>query len=203
METIPTLAAICVENSPVTVNPPKKSQWRGALVFSLICTRTNGWVNSRQAGDLRHHRAIYYVIVMIFSCGKHSMTVCPSYLSVYPSQFSGQYLPEFSLKFHEIFWKHSPCGTKQYSNFQARLSIFNDKHAKKLSETGQIWGLHELSGKRKEGMAWNLAYWWCDFWSRSVAFPNFSNSRFPPLIFVLFGQILAQWLLKHLEWGIS
>ena len=30
-----------------------KDQWRGALMFSLICAWINGWVNDRDAGDLR------------------------------------------------------------------------------------------------------------------------------------------------------
>ena len=47
------------------VNSPHKSQWRGALTFSLICAWINGWVNNREAGDLRRHRALYDVIVMI------------------------------------------------------------------------------------------------------------------------------------------
>ena len=46
------------------VNSPHKGQWRGALIFSLICAWINGWVNSREAGDLRRHRAHYHVIVM-------------------------------------------------------------------------------------------------------------------------------------------
>ena len=41
-----------------------KDQWRGALMFSLICTRINGWVNNREAGDLRRYHAHYDVIVM-------------------------------------------------------------------------------------------------------------------------------------------
>ena len=36
---------------------PHKGQWRGALMFSLICARINGWVNNREAGDLRRHQA--------------------------------------------------------------------------------------------------------------------------------------------------
>ena len=47
------------------VNSPHKSQWRGALMFSLICAWTNGWVNSRGAGDLRRHCAHYNVTVML------------------------------------------------------------------------------------------------------------------------------------------
>ena len=30
-----------------SVNSPHKGQWREALKFSLICVRTNGWVNTR------------------------------------------------------------------------------------------------------------------------------------------------------------
>ena len=46
------------------VNSPHKGQWRGALMFSLICVWINGWVNNREAGDLRRYRAHYDVIVM-------------------------------------------------------------------------------------------------------------------------------------------
>ena len=49
------------------VNSPHKGQWRGALVFSLICAWTNGWVNNHEAGDLRRHRAHYGVTVMTIS----------------------------------------------------------------------------------------------------------------------------------------
>ena len=46
------------------VNSPHKGQWRGALMFSLICTWINAWVNNREAGDLRRHCDHYDVIVM-------------------------------------------------------------------------------------------------------------------------------------------
>ena len=46
------------------VNSPNKGQWRGALMFSLICVWINGWVNNREAGDLRRYRAHYDAIVM-------------------------------------------------------------------------------------------------------------------------------------------
>ena len=56
------------------VNSPHKGQWRGALMFSLICVWINGWVNNREAGDLRRHRGHYDVIVMtgIFQINKKS-----------------------------------------------------------------------------------------------------------------------------------
>ena len=50
------------------VNSPHKSQWRWALMFSLICAWINGWVNNRDAGDLRRHGAKYDVIVMQWMC---------------------------------------------------------------------------------------------------------------------------------------
>ena len=46
-----------IHRSPV--NSPHKGQWSEALVFSLICTQINGWVNNREAGDLRRHRPHY------------------------------------------------------------------------------------------------------------------------------------------------
>ena len=51
-----------IHRSPV--NSSHKGQWRGALMFPLICTWTNCWVNNRDAGDLRHQFAHYDVIVM-------------------------------------------------------------------------------------------------------------------------------------------
>ena len=65
METFSALLAICVENSPVTGEFPHKGQWRRALMFSLIYAWINGWVNNREAGDSRRHRAHYDVTVMI------------------------------------------------------------------------------------------------------------------------------------------
>ena len=46
------------------VNSPDKGQWRGALMFSLICALINGWVNNREAGDLRRHRPHYDITAM-------------------------------------------------------------------------------------------------------------------------------------------
>ena len=50
-----------------SVNSPHKGQWRGALMFSVISARINGWVNNGEAGeagDLICHRAYYDVPVM-------------------------------------------------------------------------------------------------------------------------------------------
>ena len=46
------------------VNSPHKGQWCRALMFSLICAWINGWINNREAGHFRRHRAHFDVIVM-------------------------------------------------------------------------------------------------------------------------------------------
>ena len=51
-----------IHRSPV--NSPHKGQWRGALMFTLICVWINGCVNNREAGDLRRYCAHYGVTVM-------------------------------------------------------------------------------------------------------------------------------------------
>ena len=58
METFSALLAICAGNSPVT------SKFSSQKSVTRICVWINGWVNIREAGDLRRHRAHYDVIVM-------------------------------------------------------------------------------------------------------------------------------------------
>ena len=60
-----------IHRSPV--NSPHKGQWCGALMFSLMYAWINGWVNNREAGDLRRHRAHYDIVVMLsdFALSKH------------------------------------------------------------------------------------------------------------------------------------
>ena len=53
-----------IHRSPV--NSPHTGQWRGALMFSLICAWINGWVNNSETGDSKRHRAHYDVIVMVW-----------------------------------------------------------------------------------------------------------------------------------------
>ena len=62
-----------IHRSPV--NSPQKGQWRGALMFSLICAWINGWINNLEAGDLKRHRAHYDDIVMRFQDDQCDVTV--------------------------------------------------------------------------------------------------------------------------------
>ena len=51
-----------IHRSPA--NSPHKGQWRGSLMFTLICVWINGCVNNRKAGDLWRYCVHYGVTVM-------------------------------------------------------------------------------------------------------------------------------------------
>ena len=51
------------------VNSPHKGQWRGALVFSLVCAWINSGVNNRADGDVGCHRTHYDVTVLWWRTG--------------------------------------------------------------------------------------------------------------------------------------
>ena len=55
---------LCGEISGPRWIPCKKASDAELWCFYLICTRINGSVNNREAGDLRRHRSHYDVIVM-------------------------------------------------------------------------------------------------------------------------------------------
>ena len=61
MKTFSALLAFCAGNQPVPGEFPAQRPVTRTLMFSLICARINGWVNNREAGDLRCHHAHYDV----------------------------------------------------------------------------------------------------------------------------------------------
>ena len=83
-----------IHRSPV--NYPHKGQWRGGLMC-FICVWINGWVNNREAGDLKRYCAHYDVIVMwycslLFQNHLGSHTLTPSAIEAYPIPMKmGQY----------------------------------------------------------------------------------------------------------------
>ena len=69
METFSTLLAICAGSSPVHGEfPAQRPVTRSFDIFLDLRpnkrARINGWVNNREAGDLRRHRVHYDVIVI-------------------------------------------------------------------------------------------------------------------------------------------
>ena len=58
------------------VNSPHKGLWRGALMFSLTFAWIYGWVNNREAGDLRCHRArAHYDVTVMFGDFRHIISI--------------------------------------------------------------------------------------------------------------------------------
>ena len=52
-----------IHRSPM--NSPRRGQWRGALIFPLMCAGVNGRANNCEACNLRRHRTHYDVTVMV------------------------------------------------------------------------------------------------------------------------------------------
>ena len=63
METFSALLALCVGNSPVAGEFPAQRPMAQSFVFFMRAS-INGWVNNREPGDPRRHRAHCDVIVM-------------------------------------------------------------------------------------------------------------------------------------------
>ena len=61
METFSALLAFCAGNSPVPVNYPHKCQWRGALMFFLICAWINDWVFETPSWSLWRQCNVMYM----------------------------------------------------------------------------------------------------------------------------------------------
>ena len=101
METISALLALCVGNSPVT-NASDAVVW------------CSGWVNNRDAGDFKRHRAHYDVTVMLILLSNHRAQLWRSLFSVYigkwhrtvmPTVFAGHVIIEY--KFSSFISFHS------------------------------------------------------------------------------------------------
>ena len=72
--------ALCAGNSPVNDESTSQRPVTWSFDVSLICAWTNGWVNNRDAGDLRPHSDHYDATVM---SRKQSITVYRSAHTIY------------------------------------------------------------------------------------------------------------------------
>ena len=159
METFSALLAICAENSPVPVNSSHKGQWRGALMFSLICVWINNWVNNGEAGDLRRYRIHYDVTVMnsfwLFPMWFVHGAPCQCY-----NCWTGAH--PFTLR-----WRHNDHDS--VSNHQSHGCLLNrlfrrrSKKTSKLRVTGLCVGNSPGTGEFPAQMASyaeNVSIWW-------------------------------------------
>ena len=98
-----------IHRSPV--NSPHKGQWHGGLMFFFIYAWISGWVNIREAGDMRHHHVHYYtIIVMLLWRGTHF----PNYSWIYNSILQKKYLYS---NFNLNVLRHcvNPCALQCYA----------------------------------------------------------------------------------------
>ena len=95
-------------------------------MFSLICVGINGWVNNREAGDLRRYRAHYNVIVFFFFKYKFfneniliSMQVSPKFV------LKGYYLNQWWLNYRRIY--ASLRRLNEVIHYDIQISILDPK----------------------------------------------------------------------------
>ena len=108
-----------IHRSPV--NSSHKGQWRGALIFSLICVWINGWVNNREAGDLRRYRAHYDVTVM----KSHSTlsSILQSHSNRHGCWCSGAYLAPGHLQ--QLYWMANTSLQWRHSAMASQITIIS------------------------------------------------------------------------------
>ena len=102
METFSALLAFVYGIHRSTVNSPHKGQWRGDLVFSLICAWINDWVNNRKTGDLKSHRAHYDVTVMYVP--NYAYAFRNSIMNKYHGLFLRDSYPSLNCAFPRFLW---------------------------------------------------------------------------------------------------
>ena len=145
-----------IPRSPV--NSPHKGQWRGALMFSLICVWINGWVNNCEAGDLRRHRAHYDVTVITLKWDRA--------LAITSTETPGLSKCQRNLT-SALRWRHN--GHDGVSNHQPRECLLGrlfghrSKKTSKLCVTGLCAGNSLGTGEFPAQMASNaenVSIWW-------------------------------------------
>ena len=103
------------------VNYPHKGQWRGALMCYLFCVWINGWVNTREAGDLRRHRAHYDVTVMLLRWATANYKLEPGEIKIVSMNMFAFEVPRYFVTPRRPFWIISP------DQWRKRLKIINNR----------------------------------------------------------------------------
>ena len=136
--------------------PRTEVQWRGALIFSLICAWINGWVNNGEAGDLRRHRPHYDVTVM-FGCDAPVLsTECLTRVTA-PELRSASNHHQLDCWFSSLF----DLATKKTSKVHITWSLWGEStggfpsrrpcHAGRVYISWYLIGIHNTSQWRHNG----------------------------------------------------
>ena len=124
-------------------------------MFSLICARVNCWVNNREAGDLRRHRAHYDVIVMkmehITHWGRDKMA------TIFQTTFQMHFLERKCKNIAQGFTEHDD----QVNNMPALVKImaWRRQGDKPISEPKMVILLIHICFTRPQWV--NIMYIYC------------------------------------------
>ena len=148
------------------VKSPHKSQWRGALMLSLICTWTIGWVNNRYAGDLGHHGA-HYDVTVINQCEEKNR----------------YYLSSYCVANHDTFSKACPmppCYNRVSINIRAITYISMASHARTImmSRLGWCMVIVDVHTQRETGRYVCHILWYKTSYYNDVLAHLFTNHPF-------------------------
>ena len=119
------------------VNSLHKGQWRGALMFSLICAWINRWLNNREAGDLRRYRARYDVSVML-PVPNHNWIKCEQH-----GQFLAHSAKMISMTSKWARWRLKSPASRVFIQTFVQAQV---KENIKLPRHWPLWG--EFTGER-------------------------------------------------------
>ena len=98
-----------------------KSQWRGALIFSLICVWTNSWANNQDSGDLKRHRAHFDVTVV--TAGLFS--ICSEKGLIEAVSVQGYRLISIRIPSIRINWSYDRLILNEYQYLEIRSLYWN------------------------------------------------------------------------------
>ena len=144
------------------MNSPHKGQWSGALMFSLIWI--NSWVNTREAGDLRRHRAHSDVIVMKMLAYEDAnflpIAVRDIWRKVSPLKSKSFY---FKFNYNSSSTCGSECfGSKLAKNalFLQLLSLVHYEYWRTLTQYSMSWGVCLVWFLHNTVLKWGLGNIW-------------------------------------------
>ena len=154
-----------IHRSPV--NSLHKGQWRGALIFYLICAWINGWVNNREAGDLRLHYSHYDVNVMPLQSTTLYKTCTQLEASHKLNTFPLMYQVVLQLIWQPLQWRHNRHdGVPNQHHHHCLLNRLFRRRSKKepnLRVTGLCEGNSPVTGEfpaQRASNAENVSIWW-------------------------------------------
>ena len=117
------------------VNSPHKGQWHRAL----ICARPNGWVNNREAGDLRRHR-IHYDVIMFIDYHMLNLSRFPSTENCKPDpDYCGKPQPMGFEKFHCTQWTNVPDECPNMCGLCWGIARMDKQQKHHRSGSNKIW----------------------------------------------------------------